>query len=141
MVRTRPWCLRGCVTSATEPHRPILLGVESQDTLYCFSCGRSVPSGQAVPFCVVCSSAGPQLSGKSLRWVIRGGKNLPRGALARDEVIEMLVQDVMSEDVEVAREGGVWSALVEHPDYRSIFLPGTGPHRDYQEQRRRYRSE
>jgi len=44
----------------------------------------------------------------------------------------MLAQEVMTPAVEVAREGGIWRSLVEHPDFRALFLPGTAQHRDYQ---------
>ena len=38
----------------------------------------------------------------------------------------------MTRAIEVAREGGTWRSLVEHPDFRGLFLPGTEQHRDYQ---------
>jgi tetratricopeptide (TPR) repeat protein len=136
----RAWCLPGRATSATEPLRSILPGVVGQDTLYCFSCGRPVPGGQAVPFCNVCSSSGPQLTGKSLRWVVRGGTGIPRGALAYEEIIDLLAREAMTEEVEVAREGGTWCALVEHPDFRGVFLPGTEQSRAFEDLVRSLRS-
>ena len=53
----------------------------------------------------------------------------------------MLITEVMGEDAEVAREGGLWRSLVEHPDFRSMFLPGSQQNREYLDRISNNRSE
>ncbi|MFT5683882.1 MAG: tetratricopeptide (TPR) repeat protein [Myxococcota bacterium] len=80
------------------------------------------------------------MSGKSLRWLVRGAENLPRGSLSKEELIDLLAQDVMTGEAEVAREGGTWRMLMEHPDFRGIFLPGTMQNKAFEAQAQSVRS-
>ncbi|MEL6344232.1 MAG: hypothetical protein AAFV53_14020 [Myxococcota bacterium] len=101
--------------------------VNKPEHLYCFSCGRPVwDESLLVPICPICERAGPQLERRSIRWRLRGGDNVPVSALSYDEIVKLIAADVLSvESLEAAREGAEWRPIWAHPDFRSLFTPGT----------------
>lgn len=95
--------------------------------LYCWSCGKPV-SGDARglgPLCRTCDAAGPQRVDENLRWMVRTHDGRSRGPLSRDAVREQLVRGALIGADRIARDGGDWSTIDTHVDFRAHYLPGT----------------
>lgn len=95
--------------------------------LYCWSCGKPV-AGDArglAPLCRICDAAGPQRVGDTLRWMVRTADGRARGPLSRDAVRDQLVRGALGGSDRISRDGGEWSTIDTHADFRSHFLPGT----------------
>lgn len=101
--------------------------------LYCFSCGKPLSdteqdrasSAGPVPICDSCRAAGPQLAAGDVRWMVRHGEERPQGPLSRDGVMDRLARDLLGPYDQVCRVNAEWQRLVEHPDFRASFIPGT----------------
>jgi len=100
--------------------------------LYCFSCGKALTEHEQeragagpVPICDSCREAGPQLDPAEVRWMVRRSDGPLQGPLARETVIERLARDLLGPYDQVCRVNAEWQRLVEHPDFRGCFIPGT----------------
>lgn len=95
--------------------------------LYCWSCGNPV-AGEArglAPLCATCDAAGPQRVGETLRWMVRTQDGRSRGPLSRDAVHDQLVRGALVGADRISRDGGEWSTIDTHADFRAHYLPGT----------------
>ncbi len=91
--------------------------------LYCVRCGTPGPRDDPGPV-VVCSRCSTDIRGH-LRWLARiapGART--KGPLSHEAVVDQLRRGVLEPDHQIAREGGQWSPIVEHADFRVCFLPG-----------------
>lgn len=100
--------------------------------LYCFSCGKALTDNEQeragagpVPICDSCREAGPQLDPAEVRWMVRRSDGPLQGPLAHETVIERLARDLLGPYDQVCRVNAEWQRLVEHPDFRGCFIPGT----------------
>lgn len=99
---------------------------------YCFSCGKALSdtdltqtqSGSLALLCADCRGAS-DASGSDGRWMVRRGDERPDGPLGRDAVLERLAREQLGPNDQVSRVNGTWQRVVEHPDFRAIFIPGT----------------
>lgn len=92
---------------------------------WCFSCGAPVRSGGLVKLCERCKQAGRQVAPERLRWMVRTKDGSSRGPMGKAALVDQVVRGALQPDDRVARVGGTWSRLCEHPDFRQHFLPGT----------------
>ncbi len=94
---------------------------------WCYACGAPVVGGRSrlAPLCDKCAQSGRQVPQDRLRWVIRTTDGGSRGPLSMDGVVDQLGRGALGPDDKVARVGGEWSRLCEHPDFRRYFLPGS----------------
>ncbi|MEC7948047.1 MAG: hypothetical protein VX265_10795, partial [Myxococcota bacterium] len=60
-----------------------------------------------------------------MRWFARTGDGRSRGPLSRDAVRDQLVRGALMASDQISREGGAWTRLDEHVDFRAHFIPGT----------------
>lgn len=100
--------------------------------LYCFSCGKGLneaeqerAGGAPVPICDSCRQAGPQVDPGDVRWMVRRSEGPLQGPLSREGVHDRLARDLLGPYDQVCRVNAEWQRLVEHPDFRACFIPGT----------------
>jgi tetratricopeptide (TPR) repeat protein len=74
--------------------------------------------------CSACQRGGPHVPPHQLRWLLRG-EALPRSLLSLEQIGDLIEEGKVDDDVLVAREGGGFRRLHEHPDFRGLFLPGS----------------
>lgn len=75
--------------------------------------------------CSRCTLAGPQVPPERVRYLVRAVDGGIRGPLSYDAITDQLLRGAVVASDRVARQGGTWAPIVEHPDLQSFFLPGT----------------
>ena len=75
--------------------------------------------------CGVCAQAGPTRPTESLRWTVRDAEGREVGPLDRHGVHLQIARGAVGADAPIRRVGGPWLPLIEHPDHRAAFIPGT----------------
>ncbi len=100
--------------------------------LYCFSCGKALSDneqeragGGPVPICDNCREVGPQVDPGDVRWMVRRSDGPMQGPLSREGVHDRLARELLGPYDQVCRVNAEWQRLVEHPDFRGCFIPGT----------------
>lgn len=100
--------------------------------LYCFSCGKALSDteqeragGGPVPICESCREVGPQVDPGDVRWMVRRADGPLQGPLSREGVVDRLARELLGPYDQICRVNAEWQRMVEHPDFRGCFIPGT----------------
>jgi predicted Zn-dependent protease len=90
---------------------------------------------QAVPVCAECRARGlgTSLGRTSYMIHIKGGRS--RGPMGRDDVIRSIGKGKCGPEDSVSAVGGERSAMADHPDFRTCFIPGSDEEKAIQEVR------
>lgn len=94
---------------------------------YCFGCGAPVAELRDRPaaLCSRCAVAGPHLPLDGLRWMVRSLAGRSLGPLSHDAVADQIRRKAIGPADLICRVGDSWAEVVEHPDFRAWFLPGS----------------